>query len=43
MTRAAEITTWTVIFFLIAVVLVFAGIRVGTDGPLIVTGTPAPV
>src|SRR5688572_32415993 len=32
---------WTLIYFLIVVVLVFAGIRVGTDGPLIVTGTPA--
>ncbi|MEV1128433.1 DUF2306 domain-containing protein [Agromyces sp. NPDC049794] len=41
MTRAVVITTWTLIFLLITIVLVFAGIRVGTDGPLIVTGTPA--
>jgi uncharacterized membrane protein len=41
MTRAAAVTAWTLIFFLITIVLVFAGIRVVTDGPLIVTGTPA--
>lgn len=41
MTRAAEISMWAAIFLLVAIVLVFAGIRFGTDGPLIVTGTPA--
>ncbi|MDQ2662232.1 MAG: DUF2306 domain-containing protein [Actinomycetota bacterium] len=41
MTRTVAITMWTLIFLLIVIVLVFAGIRVGTDGPLIVTGTAA--
>lgn len=41
MPRGVAISMWSVVFVLIATVLVFAGIRFGTDGPLIVTGTPA--
>ncbi|MEV1131667.1 DUF2306 domain-containing protein [Agromyces sp. NPDC049794] len=41
MARTLNVLVWGAIFLLIAVVLVFAGIRFGTDGPLIVTGTPA--
>ena len=41
MSRALAISMWSVVFLLIAIVLVFAGIRFGTDGPLIVTGTDA--
>ena len=41
MARTVNVLMWGAIFLLIAVVLVFAGIRFGTDGPLIVTGTPA--
>ena len=41
MTRAIETLVWAGVFLLITIVLVFAGIRVGTDGPLIVTGTPS--
>ncbi|MGH3704873.1 MAG: DUF2306 domain-containing protein [Agromyces sp.] len=41
MSRAVAISMWSVVFLLIAIVLVFAGIRFGTDGPLIVTGTSA--
>ena len=41
MARTVNVLMWGAIFLLIAVVLVFAGIRFGTDGPLIMTGTPA--
>ena len=41
MRRAVAIPMWTSILLLIAIVLVFAGIRVGTDWPLILSGTPA--
>lgn len=41
MTRAVEATMWAAIFVLIMIVLVFAGMRFSTDGPLIATGTPA--
>ena len=41
MTRTVAVSMWTLVFLLIVIVLVFAGIRVGTDGPLVVSGTAA--
>ncbi|HEY6799835.1 MAG TPA: hypothetical protein VI121_04275, partial [Agromyces sp.] len=41
MTRTVAVSMWTLVFLLIVIVLVFAGIRVGTDGPLVASGTAA--
>lgn len=41
MTRATAALVWTTLFVLIAITLVFAGLRAATDGPLLVSGLRA--